>query len=539
MRSHEEAASLFLQELAATRWDIPAFARLLGVKTHKGQQRMFDAVLMRDSTAIRAMYLNIAVSAGNRAGKTLGLAVILAFAAVHKLGLPGPDGTVESVEKWVRHPYHWYHFGVQQEVADLVWQELTMLFDGVHPAQKGRGCPLTKFLGRDSIQTEVKERGEYRWVKFDKELGGGELHFRTTNEKAIGQLGKDMNGISYDECGFDPNLSFVVNEVLHMRRLSTAGQLILIATPSEAFRQFSDEWGKGDPESPDRVAYHYSVRMSTRDNIGYGVGQEEFDRLVAAMPKHLVPQNIDGYFIEARNAFFDAAAIEQMFDPTLPEESAPQDGHSYVQGVDPALTHDATWSIVLDHTVSDRIVAVRALRREGKQSLPNLVTLISSTHAIYNIGKARCLTACDTSGMGGKVFKEALQDIHPFRGVEFGGVKGRKLKLLTDLKGYIEKGWLRFPKSGVWLDLRRQLLAYRLDDTKLKTDAVMALAVAVAQLVRGASQSSWAPTMKFDFSDWTPQPATPKHFPEESWDYGDDRGVGYVGRRLRAHYGEK
>ena len=67
MRSHEEAASLFLQELAATRWDIPAFARLLGVKTHKGQQRMFDAVLMRDSTAIRAMYLNIAVSAGNRA----------------------------------------------------------------------------------------------------------------------------------------------------------------------------------------------------------------------------------------------------------------------------------------------------------------------------------------------------------------------------------------------------------------------------------------------------------------------------------------
>ena len=66
-----------------------------------------------------------------------------------------------------------------------------------------------------------------------------------------------------------------------------------------------------------------------------------------------------------------------------------------------------------------------------------------------------------------------------------------------------------------------------------------ALAVAVAQLVRGASQSSWAPTMKFDFSDWTPQPATPKHFPEESWDYGDDRGVGYVGRRLRAHYGEK
>jgi hypothetical protein len=27
-------------------------------------------------------------------------------------------------------------------------------------------------------------------------LGGAEIHFRTTNERAFGSLGKDMNGIS-------------------------------------------------------------------------------------------------------------------------------------------------------------------------------------------------------------------------------------------------------------------------------------------------------------------------------------------------------
>jgi hypothetical protein len=459
---------------------------------------------------------------------------LLLHHATHKVGLPGPDGTTDSIEKWLKHPWHAYHFGVQQEVADLVWQEMTMLLDGVHPAQQGRGCPLTIFLGRKAYTTDQKDRGEYRWLIVDPAMGGGQVHFRTTNEKAIGQLGKDMNLISYDECGFDPNLQFVVNEVLHMRRLSTAGQLILIATPSESFIQFSEEWEKGNPVSPDRVPYHMSVRMSTRENVGYGVGRIEFDRMVAAMPKHLIAQNIDGDFIEARNAFFDGAAVDLSFDPEMPEETAPEVGHSYVQGVDPALVHDATWSIVLDHSDPSRAFGVKATRREGKQNLPNLVTLISVTHAIFNSNKAHCLTACDVSGMGGKVFRDALQDLHPFRGVEFGGVKSRKLKLLTDLKGYIEKGMLRFPRSGVWLEVRRQLLSYRLDDSKLKTDAVMALAVAVRQLVFNASMAHWDESVPFDMYDERPLSRAPTAIkPEHKWNYDDGRAMGELGQRLR------
>lgn len=530
----EEAADQFIELLSATRWDVGAFANILGIEGHPGQHRFWDASMMRDSGGVRPMYLNIAMAAGNRAGKTLGLAVYLLQQATHKMGLPPPDDTDESIDKWMKHPWHAYHFGVQQEVADLVWQEMVMLLDGVHPAQKGRGCPLVKFLGRKAYTTDMKERGEYRWLILDPALGSAQVHFRTTNEKAIGQLGKDMNLISYDECGFDPNLQFVVNEVLHMRRLSTAGQLILIATPSESFQQFSDEWEKGNPETPDRVPYHMSVRMSTRENIGYGIGQTEFDRLVASMPKHLIAQNIDGMFIEARNAFFDAKAVDMMFDIDMDEETMPEAGHSYVQGVDPALTHDATWSMVLDYTTPDRVFGAKATRREGKQSLPNLVTMISVTHAVFNSGKARCLTACDTSGMGGKVFKDALQDLHPFRAVEFGGVKSRKMKLLTDLKGYIEKGWLRFPRSGVWLDLRRQLLAYRLDDTRLRTDAVMALAVAVRQLVHSASMTNWDESVPFDMYDERPVDRSPAAIkPEHKWDYSDNRATGVLGRRLR------
>ena len=530
----ERLASL----LSRSRWDLTAYAELLGVKVHPGQVRFYAAMLRREAGGVKPANLNLALAAGNRAGKTLSLAIALLHHAQFKIGLPAPaDDSDEAVSKWRTHPWHAYHFGVQQEIADLVYQEIAMLLDGVHPAQKGGGCPLTTWLGRKVIVTDKKERGEYRWVRFDPLLGGGEIHFRTTNEKAIGQLGKDMNLISYDECGFDPNLTWIVNEVLHMRRLSTAGQLILISTPSESFQQFSDEWHKGDPDNPQRAPYHASVRMSTRENIGYGIGQQEFDRLVAAMPKHLVPQNVDGYFIEGRNAFFNAEAIEQAFDPDLPVHIPSTANHLYVQGVDPAMSHDATWSITLDYTAGDRVLGVQAIRREGKQSFPKLIELITDTHMQYNAGTARAMTACDTSGMGGKVFKEALQDLHPFRAVEFGGVKSRKMKLLTDLKGFLETGRIRFPKQGPWLELRHQLLGYRLEDRGLKTDAVMALAVAVKQLVSGAAAvADSSLSQNFDFYDEKPS-ITNLPRGAKLVEYTDSTTPGVLGVRLRERMG--
>ena len=523
----------FMGELARSRWDLPTFARLLGLEVHPGQVAFFDAMLMRDSEGVRPAWLNVALAAGNRAGKTLALAVVLLQHSVHKMGVPNHDGTEAGFRKWAKFPWHAYHFGVFQEIADLAWHEIAMLLDGVHPAQKGRGCPLTELLGRNIVETSKKDRGEYKWVKWHHEFGGGEVHFRTTSERAVGQLGKNMDFISFDECGFDPNLTWVVNEVLNMRRLSTSGQLVLISTPSESFAQFGDEWEKGNPENPDRLPYHLSVRMSTRQNVGYGIPEKEFIRLLTTMQKHLIAQNIDGHFIEGRNAFFNSKSVELAFSEKLGERG-PRRKHVYVQGVDPALSYDATWSIVLDHTRVGHVVGVQANRREGKQSVPRLVSLIRDVHEEYNDEGARCLTACDTSGMGGKVFQDELSNLHPFRAVEFGGVRTRKLKMLTDLKGYIEKGWLRFPKSGVWLELRKQLLAYRLDDKNLKTDAVMALAVAIRQLVRNASQAGWEPTMPFDAYDETAVVDNRGVRPEHRWDSGDDRASGRLGKRIRA-----
>jgi hypothetical protein len=90
-----------------------------------------------------------------------------------------------------------------------------------------------------------------------------------------------------------------------------------------------------------------------------------------------------------------------------------------------------------------------------------------------------------------------LEDISPLRSVEFGGTRKAKIRLLTDLKGLIEQGRLRFPRVGPWLELRRQLLAYVLDDRKIEQDAVMALAVAVKQLMRQMADAK--DSAPFDF----------------------------------------
>ena len=471
------ANTAFGDDLMAARWDLSFFSeRFLGVTPHPGQRRLWDAIIKRDETGWRPRYLDINAAAGNRAGKTLGIAIPMLHSTLFKHGMRPPNPLdPEQLTRWVNAPYEWYHFAIAQEVAELAYIELTRLLSGHHEAQK-RGCPLTDELGTQVADWSRKYRGEYLWMVLNPLFGGGQLHFRTTGEKAIGQLGKDMNGVSYDEAGFDPHFEFVVNEVLHLRRLSTGGQLWIIGTSTEGLTAFADRWEEGNPEAPDKRPDSYSLRISTRENIGFGIDQDMFNRIVAAMPEDLVPQNIDGYFIQGRQAFFSAKSVDAAFQAELPERAAPERGHSYVQGVDPALTFDSTWSIVLD-TTGQTATGVYADRIRGRTTGPVIAALATTAHNAYTTDFTRCETAIDATGFGGKMFRDLLY-IKPVRSVEFGGTRGKKLRMLNIVKELLESGRLRFPRAGKWLELRRQLLGYKLVDRGLETDAVMALAAA-------------------------------------------------------------
>jgi hypothetical protein len=119
-------------------------------------------------------------------------------------------------------PYDLYHVAIRQDIAAQVHREIVLILEGSHPAQRGRGCPLVKRFGTLAAH-DKKFQGEYPWVRFSTVFGGGQIHFRTTVDKAVGLLGKDMNGISFDEASFE--LYLMAIEVLNLQRLSTGGPL--------------------------------------------------------------------------------------------------------------------------------------------------------------------------------------------------------------------------------------------------------------------------------------------------------------------------
>lgn len=512
--------------LSASRWNMRRFSTdVLGINAHTGQKALFDLAVSRLSDGYSPAYLTICCSAGNRAGKTLGLAIIVAHQTLYKMGLPAPViGDDSSLKTWSTAPYDWYHFGISQEVTELLHLELRRILLGVHEAQKGAGCPLTEALGPDVAEWDRKERGEWAWFKWSELLGGAEIHFRTTGEKALSTLGRDMNGWSWDEPAFDPNLTFIFDEVLNLRRMSTGGQAILIATATEGSVAYEELFLRGDVLAPDRQPDYASLRMSTRQNVGYGISKPQFDRMLRTIPESLVPQNIDGYFIEARQSYFAKQSVTQAYVHDLPAYTPFVRSHVYAHGVDPAISYDSTWSVVLDITDPERWVGVSAKRRSGRQTAESIIGLCSDVHHEYAQG-GRCATAIDATGFGGKVFRSLLQSARtPVTAVEFGGKASVKQKMLANLRTALDSGRLYLPQSGEWLLLRRQLLAYKLADRKLDTDAVMALMLAVKMAARSIYGDGRP--LSFDyFGENIPSrvPSVASTAPEVPRPYVDDR----------------
>jgi hypothetical protein len=486
----------FARDFARGRTDIDFWAwRFLGIRLHPGQRRFAVAATML--IGFRPAFLDIVLASGNRAGKTLALAIVVLHHTFYKLGIrPADPNDPADLRRFAAAPFHWYHVSYEGKVANILFGELFKILNGTHPAQQGRGCPLIAEVG-PIIEADRKELGEYPWVRIHPSFGGGEIHFRHTNEKAKALLGLDMNGISFDEAAFEIYLQDVRHEVLHLRRLATGGPIYWISTGTEGYNAFADLWAEGDPDNPERRPRFLSMRMSTRDNVGFGIAQEDFDDLVAGLDSYLIPQNIDGYFIEAREAYFNAAAVEAIFDPEMPEEQPPVKAHRYIQGVDPGISHDATWAMVLDHTVRP-ITGVRANKRSGRQQLPAVVNMVREGHMLYSSDGAAATTIIDETGMGGKMYRQEFSIIRPLRTYDFAGTKAKKQDLLSNLKAIIDRGDIRLPKTGAyWPQVRRQLLGYKLDDKKIEQDAVMTLAMAVHHATRNPANPLSDPTLDY------------------------------------------
>lgn len=493
----------WVKEFERCRWEPIRFAeKFLGIRLHPGQKRMVEAYIKRTDSRWRAFYYWVIVAAGNRAGKTLALSVIILHSCVYRTGLEPPkaNATSDELKRFGSLPYHWWHFAVEQAPSEQVFHEIINLLGGSHAAQK-HGCPWTEAIGAgDSVvgarriakatETEgvpwtngPKERGEYAWLSFAPELGGAQVHFRSTKAKALSAIGQNMHGLSFDEAGLQeaPTLRYLLEEVMHARRLSTGGQFFIISTPSaDTSTEFMDLWFTGDPDDPFRDPRRFAMKMTTRDNIGYGIDRESFDALILHQPEAWIAQNIDGEFIQAMGVWFNAESVRAAFKDTLPERTEPAGaGHVYAHALDPGLK-DKCWSMVAEMDAQGNLIGVSLDRQEGKQTTRGIVALGERDHKRYAAGGADIETGVDHTALGGQMFKELLEEAIPVvRTIEFGGVIKTKRTLLSDLRTAFDEGRIRLPASGYWAEVQKQCLNYKLADRKLEQDLVMCLAIIV------------------------------------------------------------
>lgn len=513
-------------EFQRGKWDVARWAWVfLGIRMHPGQIKMAEAYLRRTESRWRAFYFWVLVSAGNRAGKTLGLSLIILHSCVYRMGMKPPAVTgneeedAKSLAHWGRIPYHWWHFAIEQAPAEQVFMEIALILGGSHAAQT-TGCPWMELLGDGDNDlgvsrfatlttqegmpwcTGAKERGEYAWIKLKPDWGGAEIHFRSTKAKALSAIGQNMNGLSFDEAGLEPNLTYLLEEVMHARRLTTGGQFIIISTPSVATStDFADLWYKGDPEDPFREKRRFSMRMSSRDNIGYGMDLESFEGLIEGQPDDWVRQNIDGEFIQAFNAWFNGATVDAAFNAALPVEQEPHEGLVYIHSLDPGLK-DKCWSMVFRVTKDRRAIGVSLTKQTGRQTTRGIIALGVRSHQRYGMRVPKTDlylnyidTGVDTTALGGHMFRELIEEHITIKSVEFGGVTKTKRLLLSDTKSALDEGRIEMPAEGDWKEMRNQLKNYKLLDRKIEQDLVMGLAIIVKLLRQAPLNSGEAPTI--------------------------------------------
>lgn len=490
-----------LDALQRGRYDIDVFAReVLGLDPNWSQRRWFS--LLKPEDGWQWQNRRVLHVAANQIGKTLGLGVILTWACWYKIGVDPKDSAA-----WQLSPYQWLHLAPSQNQAYLTLNDMRLLVKGIHPAQS-RPCILPAGTVR-----ETKVETYYDGLEF---WNGSIIQFRTSEEKAKAIQGRRAAGISMDECAFEPYLKEVLNTALLMRLASTGGPFIGVSTPNgindwfELVQEVIDHAVPREPVGADdplvggfakvgeplpiwRNEDNYALLWSTvEDNVGYGILPEVAEQMERDLDPATREQQLRGAFLEPAEAFFSpTSTVVDAFVEGMPEQELPLPGHSYVIAWDPSMASDPTVALVLDVTKTPwRGVAFKYWARP-----PGDVALILemySLHALYNGSagewqpgqKPRAITVFDSTSMGGAMLASQLSGLHPKKAINMAGPT-QKSKMLINARSSMASGQVKLPQG--WYTLYRELLNYRLPDTKIRQDAVMAFCLAADVAARGFS----------------------------------------------------
>lgn len=454
-------------------YDFKVFCgEVLGLRLNRAQERFVRRLALGPDR--RWPFKTAILVAGNQTGKTLLLAALMLWAAMYKIGVDPSDR-----KDWLKASYLWLHLAPVQQQAYHALKDIRRLVKNEHPAQGDRGRFPTAMCAEAKVEKYYD--GFVLW-------NGAEIHFRTSEQGASAVLGYRAAGISFDEAAFESRLSMIVNEVLYMRLIASKGPLIMASTPNG----MNDYYDFADPiqqagESPEPFVWMRGdsllIWATVDDNLGFGLDQDEIDRMERTLSPVTKEQQLRGTFLSPTEAFFvPSESILKCFRSDLPDEEPPQSGHRYAIYWDPSVSgaSDPTAVIVLDVTYETWVGVYH--RWYGKaMSITPLLGEMWQLHGYYHNHRderntlsapTRAVTGFDATSMGGVIVKQLLNGLTPRLPINFGG-NSVKVPGLIELRNRLTGGKVALPAS--WLKVRQEVLNYRLKDDKIDTDCVMAL----------------------------------------------------------------
>lgn len=293
---------------------------------------------------------------------------------------------------------------------------------------------------------------------------GGTIEFRSAEDTG-GLVGEGLRWLIVDEAARVPEL--VWQSDLEPTLTTYQAPALLISTP-RGKNWFYQSWLKGgDGEHLDYASWQRPSNSSPY------FAPSEYERLKQELPADIFAQEVLAEFVEGAGSVF--RNIEGCIGGEL--KSEPEEGGTYVLGVDLAKHEDWTVATVLD-TETGQVVAQERFQQLDWYVQRGMIKALYTTWG-------RPYTLVDATGLGDPVVEELRRDGVDCEGFQF--TAKSKGDLVNGLRLAFEQETIRIPESCAVL--RAELGAYTYEITAsgnvkygapagFHDDAVMSLGLA-------------------------------------------------------------
>lgn len=423
----------------------------------------------------------------NQIGKTVTIAIAHIYWNFYKVGITGTPKVIEQTR------YQTLNISPisrqAQEAARYVQEILASSFTWEEEIEIDEKTIVKRFVNKCKIEWFMRGKDEQQG-RFDFDNNSSMYCLSTASDQGSGLQGMQFAEITYDEAPQSHHLEQELSARIISRTAKYSGSIGLVATPDDLaksqqywyhlYTQAEKEMARGEKPEWFLVKGIYDEnKFITKDK------REEYKSRLLKMSPERYKQVILGQFLASSNRMFGPEAIEGMWN--LYQTSTPAEhGHKYVCVIDWGVADagDETVMFVADVTDLDEPRIVNHFVKQGGDPV-ELMGAVTTFWFEYN----ECDVVMDTAEMGGVIFKKMLARLKP---ISFGkenkvdALFFLQMRLKNNLRPKMtaeEKALLTNEKKnatgklkGYYIPkLESQLSNYKLDDTKIKQDWVMAL----------------------------------------------------------------